>query len=405
MIAELNLTRLQAAEGGDCCSHAFMSLQDLAGVAAARKGVVLQLAERFPEVVLALWRGSDVYQHASRLVDAAQQHVVTAYLDAVFQRVLGGNASNRTAFAPAELEAVRRMVRSHQTQAALFHAFSGGGVVPAAAAAAAASDRPQPQAAARSSSGGGVVQAAAGDLKQPLAAARSSSGGRRLLQQQSAMGTVDTYSSLVAASRGFSNLAIAGFRSGDEPLVTETWLEGPFGWPPKYGTLEQAGQCPAVSQFVESAGEVLRVLKAYYASDFAQKVSRPPWDFASNAPTVLASGSSNDASSVREAVASSSLLYGTALGAVHDYAPWMEESASSFFTLRRGPDVPRGAFTLGNLAHDFTQCSFDNVMFCGREGEAGARMRRNIVVCAAVSLAGWTVVAWFVASLPGGCCA
>ena len=95
------------------------------------------------------------------------------------------------------------------------------------------------------------------------------------------------------------------------------------------------------------------------------------------------------------------LLYGSALGAVHTYAPWMEDSAGSFFTLKRGGDVPNDAFTLGNLAHDFTRCSFDNVMFCGREGgENGTRMRRNIVVCGILSIVGWAVFAWFVSTLP-----
>ena len=80
----------------------------------------------------------------------------------------------------------------------------------------------------------------------------------------------------------------------------------------------------------------------------------------------------------------------------------MEDSASSFFTLRRGADVPPGAFTLGNIAHDFTQCKFDNVMFCGRDSEDGTgRLRRNIVVCGVLSVAGWAVVAWFVSTLPG----
>lgn len=121
--------------------------------------------------------------------------------------------------------------------------------------------------------------------------------------------------------------------------MTPRTCQGPFGWPPKYGTLAEAGECPAASQFVDSAGEVLRVLKTYYATDFAAKVGRPPWDFASNAPSLHVSAP-EDATSVREGVASSSLLYGSALDALHAYAPWMEDSAASFFTLRRGADVP-----------------------------------------------------------------
>lgn len=146
------------------------------------------------------------------------------------------------------------------------------------------------------------------------------------------------------------------------------------------------------------------MLKTYYANDFAAKVRRPPWDFASNAPTMLSVKKPvSETADGAAATSSSSLLYGTALRAVHSYAPWAEDSASGFFTFRRDADVPKSAFTLSNMAHDFTRCSFDNVMFCGRESDTpgGARMRRNIVVCGVISIAGWAVVAWFVSTLPG----
>jgi hypothetical protein len=156
--------------------------------------------------------------------------------------------------------------------------------------------------------------------------------------------------------------------------------------------------------------QVVGVLKTYYTQDFANKVKRPPWDFASNSPRMVSSSTgANDAAEEAGSVSSptvdsswSGLLYGSALGSVHAYAPWMEESASSFFTLKRGgPEVPSDAFTLGNLVHDFTRCSFDNVMFCGRENADGTgRVRRNIVVCGVISVAGWAVVAWFVSTLP-----
>ncbi len=139
-----------------------------------------------------------------------------------------------------------------------------------------------------------------------------------------------------------------------------------------------------------------------------EQVKRPPWDFASNSPSIYAAKVSEDDDEEAGSVSTSSdswsgMLYGSALSTVHSYAPWLETSASSFFTFKRGPDVPNDAFTIGNLAHDFTRCSFDNVMFCGREsaGETGTRMRRNIVVCGVISIAGWTVVALFVSTIPG----
>ena len=146
---------------------------------------------------------------------------------------------NRT-FTAADIEAVRRIVRNHERQIELFHVYSGGGILPRMGVPA----PPVPVNDRRASAE--VVDT-------------SSSSGRKILQAASEMSTVDTYTSLVASSRGFSNLAIASFqRSSDHasPLVTETWLEGPFGWPLKYSTLAEAGQCPAVDQLLESTGEV-----------------------------------------------------------------------------------------------------------------------------------------------------
>ena len=73
MIADLNLTRFD-----ERTNHAFMSLEDLVSVISSHKGVFFQLLERFPDVVYAIWRGTDIYQHVLRLWDAAQQHVVVS---------------------------------------------------------------------------------------------------------------------------------------------------------------------------------------------------------------------------------------------------------------------------------------------------------------------------------------
>jgi hypothetical protein len=332
MILNLNLTRMASTQADkDCCSHAFMSVQDFLSVASAHKGVLIQLLERFPDVIHALWKGSDLYQHVMQLFDAVQQHSITLYLDSVWRSVLnttGGNSS--TGFTGAELKAVRRIVRDHQKQIAMFHVYSEGSVVSRGKAAA-------PETTVR------LEQV----LQQPLLHASGGGMQRLLEQQQASMSTVDTYSSLVASSKGFSNLAIASFKRSsdkDAPLVTETWLEGPFGWQPKYGTLAEAGQCPAVEQLIESTGEVLRVVKTYYANDFAAKVKMPPWDFGSNVPVMFTPESDREGSEVEGPLSGSgsSILYGTALQAVHSYAPWMEDSASSFFTLRRGSDVHAG---------------------------------------------------------------
>ena len=190
----------------------------------------MQLVERLPDVLSALWRGTDIYQHALRMFDVAQQHVITLYLDAVWQNV-ANNSNSTLLFTNANaVEAVRRIVREHEKWMALFHVLSCGG------------------------SGRIMSRAATPNEVKPTTmepkTKESSAPGRKLLQ--TTMNTINTYTSLVASSRGFSDLAVSSFKrssnSNGVPLVTETWLEGPFGWPPKYGTLAEAGQCPAVDQ-------------------------------------------------------------------------------------------------------------------------------------------------------------
>ncbi len=252
MISELNLTRMSGE------SHAFMSLADFVSVASSRKGVLMQLVERLPDVLWALWRGTNIYQHALQMFDVAQQHVITSYLDAVWQNVAVNNTNATTLlFKDANaIEAVRRIVREHEKRMALLHVLSGGGSGRIVSRAAPEHDK-----------------STATTITEPAKEETSPQPGRKLLES---MSTIDTYTSLVASTRGFSDLAVASFkRSSDSgvPLVTETWLEGPFGWPPKYGTLAEAGQCPAVEQLIASTGEVLSVLKVYYTNDFANKVS------------------------------------------------------------------------------------------------------------------------------------
>jgi hypothetical protein len=38
--------------------------------------------ERLPDVLLALWCGTNIYGHMLQIFNAAQQHVITTYLDA-----------------------------------------------------------------------------------------------------------------------------------------------------------------------------------------------------------------------------------------------------------------------------------------------------------------------------------
>ena len=64
----------------------------------------------------------------------------------------------------------------------------------------------------------------------------ASTNRRRLLQEETTSSrVVDSYSSLVASTKGFSNIAVSSMAAMKQgiPIVTDTWLEGPFGWPPR----------------------------------------------------------------------------------------------------------------------------------------------------------------------------
>ena len=52
------------------------------------------------------------------------------------------------------------------------------------------------------------------------------------------------------------------------------------------------------------------------------------------------------------------------------------------------------------MLHDTLVCNFDNVMFCGQEGEGGVRLRRNIVLCMIISYVLWVSVAALVSTIP-----
>ena len=464
IMAELNMSRMVPANASstDCCSHMFMSVQDLVSVVASNKGVGLLLAEKLVFVADKLVRNTVLFRHAMSLWDTAKQHISIMYLEALWQRVAesgrgrggGGGENNATNTSnvfglydgnSSEVRALKRFMREHRMQVAMFHAFANA---PAAfekgmASAVYYEDEHENSNRRRSDKVNETRDmknattnnhtTSAFNNRFPSAAAHS---GRRLMMATEpspslSRSPVDVYSSIVASTSGFSMTSVASARTGQQsniPLVTSSWLEGPLGWPPKYSTVYLSNDtCPAGDSALETALEVFRVVRLYYESDFAAKVSQPPWDLSKNLPRayVPASSSSGEDEDGQVSAAESTrpgsawellstaasdqgswapLMYGSMLGAVHDYAPWAEESATGFFTVRRGSSVPSDAVTVGNLAHDLLVCEFDNVMFCGREmssdGGGIMRVRRNIFLCTIIGVVGWVVVAALLGLIP-----
>jgi hypothetical protein len=246
IITSLNLTSMGSSaharqKGGsasevDCCSHVFMSLQDFASVMVKNKHAALQLLENAPAVLELLFKGTRLYESLVELYDSLRQNAVMYYLESLWQNVaeLNGNASNGTSswegsFASAnrtQIQMMRRFLRNHKLQVALFHAYASESFAVQNFDSSVVGEDRQQGASANSVHGAAEY----GDKDQ------GTGSGRRLLQNRDG-GVVDSYSSLVASTKGFSNIAVSSMGSlrgsASIPLVTDTWLEGPFGWPPR----------------------------------------------------------------------------------------------------------------------------------------------------------------------------
>ena len=197
MVQALNLS----SSSNDCCSHMFMSVGDLMSVVASNKGVGLQMLQMFPDVLSAWAQGTSLYEDASVLADVIRQHAVVTYLDSLwkehFNRTTDGNASSsswRNANA-TEVAIIKRFIAQHRMQIALFDAYATGAarvfpsdlstLLPARLETLQQQQQP-------------TADQKVGDKPLPP--------GRRLLQQQS---VVNAYSSLVASTTGFSNIAVS----------------------------------------------------------------------------------------------------------------------------------------------------------------------------------------------------
>jgi hypothetical protein len=363
VIADLNLTSMMAdrqgvSEGGvreDCCSHAFLSFSDFVSVVSKHKGAPLQLMQNLPRVAASVAAGIDSYQAVMELVDSAKQSAILMYAQHILEansdllnstRANGSNASNGSdglhdagqANASAINERLRAMVdsfsRMHARDAKLLYAYANEVVGVALTAG--------------SSAEGEEGKLSVNIPRGEEATGSGSSGpGRRLMQSSGGVGgitsIVDSYSSLVASTKGFSNIAVssAGTPRTGTPLVTETWLEGPFGWPPKvsYMTLDEetlktvgvksgdevfitrdrktlflrAGTsaefnglirlmglellvpggdnskyefetCSASLDGFESVAETFAVLKLFYDTEFKVRFDKVGWDLGSNIP-------------------------------------------------------------------------------------------------------------------------
>lgn len=159
------------------------------------------------------------------------------------------------------------------------------------------------------------------------------------------------------------------------------------------------------------------MVAAYYTIDFAAKVQAPPWDLASNLPRMAQQQQQQQASrraGTEAGEASTVVVLDTSdpgtwapaffqlvLDSADTNAPWMGDALYGFFKFQRGNATSADEFTVGNLVHDSLVCSFDNVMFCGRQNaQTNVRERRNLLVCLLVSVGSWMLVGTLASFVP-----
>lgn len=435
IIRDFNLTRMMTGNGNSgaesCCSHVFMSLQDFVSVISKNKGVGLQMLQHAPGIVHALVKSTSLYATLVDLFDVIRQHAAIYYLEGIWQHVFFSNGTNnRTAFSglnATEMQMIRKFMREHRRQIAMFEMYANE---PFSAMIGAFESS--------SSSSSSSLGSEGGNSSNGTATYANKSMPKRRLLFESEDPVVDSYTSLVASTKGFSNIAVSSLAStrssSSLPLITDTWLEGPFGWPPRvssfYGKGGEGnladGKCAAFEVGVRSTMDVMRVVKRYYETDFASKVlQQAPWDIRSNMPSLytkpVANKTSISSNSTGEVTAMGSsyywdvasdqgqwapFIFRSFLGAVDTYTPWLQDFAAGFFTLQRSSSSNGGAskdaLTAGNLLHDALVCDFDSVMFCGKQREGDStRVRRNILICMVISYGMWYAVGLVLSVIPG----
>lgn len=201
---------------------------------------------------------------------------------------------------------------------------------------------------------------------------------------------VRTYSSWVASTRGFSNIAIG------KSKLTDSWLQGPLQWPPRYNHLADSSlQCQAVEESVSSILQVSMVLKKYYTSDvYLSTVSLPPWEVQDNIPSFLHSDSEKVETTAFMKAAQRPLEDRGDLPAATFYYVldgWItpilgngtvnniSRAAASFFNLDSGSG---NELTARGIIRNSLVCDFEAVIFCRRENMPS---RKNLVVSFIIS--------------------
>lgn len=213
--------------------------------------------------------------------------------------------------------------------------------------------------------------------------------GRRKLLAQPADDPITVYSALTATIQGFSDIPL-------DDTLAETWLEGPFGWPPRFTYFAQNDSCVALTSLRDAMVDTVGVLKKYYVDDFALRFQQPSWSIQKSLPKFYdGTPASNETSSFRlererrQAAGGSGtdwvVLFYEFVGEtlLEDGLGITPESIANFFTTGKG--VSRDQLTAGNLARDFLVCDYEAAQLCSRR-------ERNVVISLLIVYVAYVVI-------------
>jgi hypothetical protein len=190
------------------------------------------------------------------------------------------------------------------------------------------------------------------------------SSSRRLLDTSD--DAIFRYSTLTAATDGFSNIPLGS-------AMADSWLEGPFGWPPRMDKDDWDGseECTAAQVALGIFGDAGLVMNSFFAPEQPSK-QELTWGLVENLPSTYtiptnhtnASVSAKDSSGDASGDWASVFFLFIAESVVENYLGIGPTSIKTFFT--SAPEIPRDILTARNLAKDMLMCDFESVMLCSR---------------------------------------
>ena len=203
--------------------------------------------------------------------------------------------------------------------------------------------------------------------------------GRKLLQTELLdRDAVSKYSTLTATARGFSDILIAN-------SVADSWLEGPFDWPPKFEYWGVENSCVVADIMSEVALDTFHTLNVYYKEYYNSVPEKISWDFPRNQIKVY-NGTppvnettryiinstrfhSENTDPSRDWVAAFFQFFGDAV--LIDMLGIYPQNVQAFFTTGKGVDDE--VITAGNVLKGMLVCDMETVILCSERN-------RNLVI-------------------------